>query len=180
MFKLKRTYIKVAKVARPGVAPHIVVFHEGKWTCSFCSVVFRKRNKDGCALGGTRDKACPGRCRIREGMHSSHEGHTARTPMGTRITFCSACGAYGAAKAVLLKGRCEPDTRHKSMTQWSAINDPARASHCLQGREPIIAGAGLHSVWPLQQRQACWPHEVLYTGANQQVFNLYQKKGPSG
>ena len=104
-FKLKKTYTQATRVARPGVAPHTVVLHGGTWMCSSCGMCFKKRNKNGCVVGGSRDRACTGRCRIREEMHISHEVHTARTELGTLITFCSACGANGSEKVVLLKER---------------------------------------------------------------------------
>ncbi len=52
-------------------------FHEGKWMCSACGACFKKRRQDGCALQGRNERACPGKCQIREEIHISHEGHTA-------------------------------------------------------------------------------------------------------
>ena len=56
-------------------------------------------------------------------MHTSHEDHTARTELGNLIPFCSARGANGSEKAVLLKERCQPNTRCKRLAQWAAINE---------------------------------------------------------
>ena len=122
MFKLKKTYIHTAAKPKPGVAPHSVLYHNGKWTCTLCGASFKKRDKLGCAMVGTKDRACPGKCRIQEQMHSSHVGHTAETVTGAKLVFCSDCGAYGTAKAVLLKSKCEPLLRCKRAAQWSAIN----------------------------------------------------------
>ncbi len=40
MFQLKKTYIKAVAKPRPGVSPHVVVYHEGKWTCTSCGAIF--------------------------------------------------------------------------------------------------------------------------------------------
>ena len=49
--------------------------------------------------------------------------HTAKTERGCEVVFCSACGAYGSRKAVLLKGKCQPASRGKRQAQWVAINE---------------------------------------------------------
>ena len=90
--------------------------------CTSCGASFRRRDRFGCAMIGAKDKACPGKCRVQEQMHISHDGHTAETVNGTKIVFCSGCGAYGTTKAVLLKLRCEPQTKERRMVQWNAIN----------------------------------------------------------
>ncbi len=80
-----------------------------------CGIIFRKKDRYECAIEGRRDTNCPGRRRIQEQMHSSHDGRAARTAGGKWVTFCSACGAYGSAKAVILKEKCEKDSACKRL-----------------------------------------------------------------
>jgi hypothetical protein len=86
MFTIKKAYVKAAGAPKAGLAPHTSVFTAGRWVCSPCGAIFKKRGSGGIATPGKNTKWCA----VRIGMQD--KGGHARKPLHTHCDDNERCG----------------------------------------------------------------------------------------